>query len=91
MNITESFVIELIVQALFYGLYVATLVHCLRWLLFDDEGWSHRKDINWPMLTTAVAIFLFTTASIGMVFQDILVVSIPTLIAKVSARKLQDE
>ena len=63
----QSFMIVSIIQALLYGLYVVTLVHCLRWLLYSDEGWSYREDINWPMLTIAVVIFLLSTASLVVV------------------------
>jgi len=71
LTVDQSVIIGAICQALLYGLYVATSLHCLRWLLYNDEGWSQRKDINWPMLTIAVAIFVFSTASVGMVLQNV--------------------
>ena len=50
------------IHAILYGLYLATLVQCLRWLLFDDDGWKFRAHINWFMLTVTLFIFLFSTA-----------------------------
>jgi hypothetical protein len=56
----------LIVQAIFYGLYFATFVHGVRWLIFDDEGWSFRENINSSMLAVSIIIFLLSTASLGI-------------------------
>jgi hypothetical protein len=88
MNPDQAFIVGAIVQALLYGLYLATLAHCLRWLLFDDEGWSRRKDINWRMLVIAVVIFLFSTAYLYMVAPTTVYFP-PT--AVVSAQNPQDE
>ncbi|KAF8636429.1 hypothetical protein AX17_003611 [Amanita inopinata Kibby_2008] len=62
---TEAAVIATFVQAILYGLYISTLLHCLRWLTFRDEGWSLRKDIKWPMLIVTIAIFALSTSDIA--------------------------
>ena len=80
------YIIEAMVQALLYGLYLVTLVHCLRWLLFADNGWSYRKDINRPMLIVTVVIFLLSTASLGMLLELVLTWSSSVNTANVSAR-----
>ncbi|PPQ91764.1 hypothetical protein CVT25_000589 [Psilocybe cyanescens] len=51
------------VLALFYGLYLSTLFHCLRWLIFTDEGWKVRKRISWTLLTVTIAIWALSTIS----------------------------
>ena len=66
---SEAFVIPLFVQSVMFGSYVATLVHCLRWLLFDDEGWKMREKINWGMLIITILVFLFSTANLGISLQ----------------------
>ena len=40
----------LFTQAALYGIYVATLIHCLRWLVYTDEGWKQRDRVNKLML-----------------------------------------
>ncbi|PPQ91765.1 hypothetical protein CVT25_000590 [Psilocybe cyanescens] len=53
----------LFVSALFYGLYLTTLFHCLRWLIFTDDGWKVRKRISWTLLTVTIAIWALSTIS----------------------------
>jgi hypothetical protein len=43
--------------ALAFGLYFATLLTCLRWLLFTDEGWKLRKQIRRSILFITFLIF----------------------------------
>jgi len=54
------------IQAMLSGLYTATFVLCLRWLVFTDEGWKlrSRKQINWPMLILAVLVFGLATVDL---------------------------
>ena len=92
MNPVESWIFGVTLQALLYGLYVGTLAHCLRWLLFDDEGWSHRKNVNWAMLTVTIFIFLLSTGSLAMMFQSFFVLGTVQLdTAAVSAPSLPEE
>lgn len=44
--------------ALAFGLYFATFLACLRWLLFADEGWTPRKNIRWLMVAMTVLILI---------------------------------
>ncbi|KAM6499532.1 hypothetical protein JOM56_005040 [Amanita muscaria] len=67
MNV--PFVIALFVQTLMYGLYVTTLVHCLRWLFYDDKGWKLREKINWAMATITVLVFMFFTIDLALTLQ----------------------
>jgi hypothetical protein len=54
--------------ALFYGLYLSTFFHCIRWLLFTNDGWELRghKSIQWPMLLITLAIFSMSTLDRGV-------------------------
>ena len=56
----KTVLIELFIQAILFGLYLATLVHYLRWLVFADEGWKSREKINKPMLIVAILLFALT-------------------------------
>ena len=92
MNSYEALIIGAMIHALLYGLYIATLSHCLRWLLYDDEGWSPRKRVSWAMLTVTVVIFLLSTGSLVMVFQYVLARKVIQLnTATVSAQNLPKE
>jgi hypothetical protein len=66
---TEELVIPLVAQAILYGLYVGTSVHCLRWLLFDDKDWNVRKKIKWPMLTITMFLFILMTVNLWATLQ----------------------
>ncbi|KAF9450647.1 hypothetical protein P691DRAFT_623941, partial [Macrolepiota fuliginosa MF-IS2] len=43
--------------ALAFGLYLATLLTCLRWLLFTDDGLRPRENIRWTILVVTFLIF----------------------------------
>ncbi|KIL57873.1 hypothetical protein M378DRAFT_359464 [Amanita muscaria Koide BX008] len=57
-------VVAMIVQTLLYGIYLETLIQCLRWLIFIDEGWKPREKINSHTLTFTT-IFIFFTSTIN--------------------------
>ena len=63
---SETGLIFLFIQAIFYGLYIATLLHCLRWLIFTDGGWKPRDKVNKLMLTSSVLIFILSTMNLGI-------------------------
>ena len=67
---SQSFFISVVVQAILHGIYVATLLYCLRWLVYDEK-WCRRK-INWPMLITSVVVFLLSTVDLGIRFWALL-------------------
>ena len=56
--------IPLIVEAILYVLYLATLIYGLRWLIFDDEGRGIRKQVSWSMLAVTTVTFLLMTTSL---------------------------
>ncbi|KAM6492105.1 hypothetical protein JOM56_011829 [Amanita muscaria] len=51
-----------VLPGIFLGLYSASLIHCIRWLLFEDEGWRIRKKINWWLVATTLLVFFLSTA-----------------------------
>jgi hypothetical protein len=58
-------IIALSVQSILYGLYTATFVHSIRWLIFDDDGWKLREKMNWFMILITTLIFIFSTVDLG--------------------------
>ncbi|KAM6502577.1 hypothetical protein JOM56_002554 [Amanita muscaria] len=66
IGLAEGDVVAIFVQAILFGLYLASLAHCLRWQLVDDEGWRLRTKINWAMLIIAIFLFLLLTIDLAI-------------------------
>ncbi|KIL66414.1 hypothetical protein M378DRAFT_388773 [Amanita muscaria Koide BX008] len=49
-------------KGLLFGLYLATLVHALRWLIFEDEGWKMRK-LNLVLIIATLLVLASTLVS----------------------------
>jgi hypothetical protein len=62
----KSLLILLIVQAILCGLFIATFTHCLRWLMFADEGWKYRKTMKWPMSIVTIIISTLALTTLGL-------------------------
>ena len=58
----------LFMQAALYGVYMVTFAHCLRWLFYEDQGWTPRrpKYVRKHTLIVALSFFLLSTASVGI-------------------------
>ncbi|PFH47711.1 hypothetical protein AMATHDRAFT_6485 [Amanita thiersii Skay4041] len=54
----ELLIISTIMQAFFYGLYFASFLLSMRWLLFDDREFKIRKPIKWPLVITCATLNL---------------------------------
>ena len=66
IGLAEGDVVLTFVQAILFGLYLASLAHCLRWQLVNDEGWRLRTKINWAMLIIAILLFLVLTIDLAI-------------------------
>ncbi|KIL61209.1 hypothetical protein M378DRAFT_863734 [Amanita muscaria Koide BX008] len=66
---TLPYVIALFVRAVLYGLYIATLLVCLRWLILDDRQLHLRRHIDRRLLTITIIILVFLTTNVGIVFR----------------------
>ncbi|KIL61473.1 hypothetical protein M378DRAFT_82541 [Amanita muscaria Koide BX008] len=63
LTLSQRLIVTAIAEALLYGIYVATFIRCLRWLIFTDEGWKLRGKIPGPSLTMTFATIFFFLAS----------------------------
>ncbi|KAF8330649.1 hypothetical protein F5887DRAFT_78146 [Amanita rubescens] len=63
LSFVEIHIIAMASQALLTGVYFASFLLCLRWLIFSDDGEALRKPIHRPYLI--ITIFLFTCSVIG--------------------------
>ncbi|KIL66578.1 hypothetical protein M378DRAFT_369503 [Amanita muscaria Koide BX008] len=68
VSTNQAWIIATSVQAILYGLYLATFGHSVRWLLYDDDGWKLRRPekINSLMLSLTMTIFIFSTLDLGI-------------------------
>ncbi|KAM6501626.1 hypothetical protein JOM56_001603 [Amanita muscaria] len=64
-----GFIVGLFVQAILYGTYIATLLHGLRWHLYEDEG---RSKVKRAMTIVAIVIFMFSTIDLGIMVPMVL-------------------
>ncbi|KIL59661.1 hypothetical protein M378DRAFT_30006, partial [Amanita muscaria Koide BX008] len=53
-------------QSILYGLYIPTFAGCLRWLMFENEGWKLRpcKQMTWSYIIIAILVFAVSTADV---------------------------
>ena len=65
-NTDNDWIVSLLLAGVATGLYLCTLFFCLRWLLFDDQGWRLRKKINWTLLMTTLFLFVLSTTHVTM-------------------------
>ncbi|KAM6499826.1 hypothetical protein JOM56_005334 [Amanita muscaria] len=63
----QRLVVATIAQTLLYGIYLETLIQCLRWLIFIDGGWTPRDKINSRIMAFATG-FIFLTSTTNLIF-----------------------
>ena len=68
----KGFVIALTAQALVMGVYVASFLLCLRWLVLSDKGRTLRKGINWSLLIITIVLFALSATAFVIFFSSIL-------------------
>ncbi|KAM6490154.1 hypothetical protein JOM56_014346, partial [Amanita muscaria] len=63
-----------ILQAFLYGLYLVSLAHALRWLLYDEDGWTlkSRKKVNWSLSAITVILFVLSTTDVAFIITRLL-------------------
>ncbi|KAF8341128.1 hypothetical protein F5887DRAFT_976843, partial [Amanita rubescens] len=71
----EGDIIGITLQALLTGVYFASFLLCLRWLIFSDDGGTLRKPIHWPFFFITTILFAFSVASLGLCLQKTLLLS----------------
>ncbi|KAF9004316.1 hypothetical protein BDQ17DRAFT_1541516 [Cyathus striatus] len=67
-------IIALFLAATLYGLYLSTFLHCIRWLLFVDQGWKLRRlsAVKWPTLIATLLIFAFSFIAVFLaILEDV--------------------
>jgi len=69
LSAIEVYIIAMTLQALLTGVYLASFLLCLRWLIFSDDGGALRKTIQWPFLTITIILFAFSATDLGMSLQ----------------------
>ena len=62
-------IIAITLHALVTGVYFASFLLCLRWLIFSDDGGTLRKPIRRPFLIIAIVLLAFSVAAFGICVQ----------------------
>ncbi|KIL60330.1 hypothetical protein M378DRAFT_168205 [Amanita muscaria Koide BX008] len=62
----QQYLIAIMLQSFFYALYLVSLVHAFRWLLYEEEGWTlkSRDKVNWLLLTISSFVCMFLTVDV---------------------------
>jgi len=81
----KAFIIATTLQALLTGVYFASFLLCLRWLIFSDEGGTLRKPIRRPFLIVTLILFAFSVTSLGLCLRRVLLFSQDASLTSTSA------
>ena len=73
LSSTEAAIIATSLQAILTGVHFTTFLLCLRWQIYSDDGWSIRKNIQWPMLIVTLLTMAFDLIDIGGMVKTVLV------------------
>ncbi|KIL58233.1 hypothetical protein M378DRAFT_86822 [Amanita muscaria Koide BX008] len=62
----QQYLIGVMLQSFFYALYLVSLVHAFRWLLYEEEGWTlkSRNKVDWLLLTISSFVCMFLTVDL---------------------------
>lgn len=63
---SDVYIIGMTVQAILMGMYFASCLLCLRWLVFSDDGGALRGAIHWPFLSITLILFAISVADLGI-------------------------
>lgn len=75
LSTIEACITAMTLQALLMGVYFASFLLCLRWLIFSDDGGTLRKPIHRLFLITTVILFAFSVTNVGLCLQKTLLAS----------------
>ncbi len=73
LSCAEAAIVAMTLQAILTGVQFTTFLLCLRWQIYSDDGWSIRKNIQWPMFIITFLIMVFSLIDLGGTVQTVLV------------------
>ena len=71
-SIAAYFIIAMTLHAFLTGVYFASFILCLRWLVFSDDGSTVRKAVHRPFLIITVILFAFSVTDLGFSMKSVL-------------------
>ena len=93
LSTLEALIIATTLESSLAGVYFASFLLCLRWLIFLDDGGTLRDPIQRPFLIITLILFAFTVTALGIGLQKALsfshgtsVTGIPTSIIIIDVR-----
>ena len=72
LSILKGYIVAITLEATLAGVYFASFLLCLRWLIFSDDGATLRKPIHRPFLIITLVLFVFTVTALGIGLQKAL-------------------
>ncbi|KAH7889178.1 hypothetical protein F5I97DRAFT_1934143 [Phlebopus sp. FC_14] len=70
--VTAAQIVALFSESVLYGVYLVTLFHCLRALLWSESDGRFKSQINWSMLIPALLLCLFATLDVAFGLRHLL-------------------
>lgn len=58
-------------EIVFTALYLASLLLCLRWLIFSDNSRTVREHIDWPLLTITIILFALYVTDVSLTLREL--------------------
>ena len=74
VSFLESYIIAMTTQAFVTGLYFASVLLCLQWLVFSNTGRVLRKGINWSLVITTIVLFSLFVTDLGYALRDMFLI-----------------
>ena len=65
LSTIQTFITALTLEAFLAGVYFASFLLCLRWLIFSDDGGTLRKPIHRPFLIITLILFAFSVTALS--------------------------
>jgi len=69
--INEARIVALFMEAVGYGIYLVSLVYCVRLLLWDKNG-NRKPKLNWVIIATTTLIAIFVTMDLAFNLRHVL-------------------
>ena len=66
LSTIEASITAMTLMAFLMGVYFASFLLCLRWLIFSDDGGTLRKPIHRPSLIITIILFVFSVTNVGL-------------------------
>lgn len=68
LSTNEAQIIGLLLQSVFYGVYLVSFFVCIQCLIWDSGRFKSLRSLHWPMLTVALILCILSTLDLVLGF-----------------------